>query len=519
MKLRSGVHLQSHMGQMSTTFAQQIRASISPSSLVQWIVVAAVGLGLGLYTLAVSYLPVKWMAMLVLAAICPFVVMILGNVRKWLLVIIMLDTSLQVDANLFYRTNLATLGAIGGLNISITTLALAILYALWLGRLLSRLETQPGRLLRLSLPFAAYLVFVILSAGVAQDVTLSFFEISLLAQMFLLYLYVAGTVRTREELRFIVTLLSIGLLIQSLLIIGMYFTKQDFSLGGIISTRTNAVYTSGSGQWRPGGTLGSPNSAASYLGMLLPIVLSILFTRLGRGYKWLAALTFGAGTIALILTLSRGGWIAFAVSISLLCLFAWHRGWLAPTTPLAVAMILMLLFVPIQDIILTRLVGDDGGAALSRLPLIQLAFRMITDNPILGVGSNNFAIRLKEYAVLEMADPWLYTVHNKYLLIWAETGLGGLMTFLLFLGATLHRGRQAFKSADRFLSPLALGFTVAVVGQMSHMLVETYRVVPQSLWLITALLAAIYSMAGDRAEKAVELNARPALRMSPQGEG
>ncbi len=130
---------------------------------------------------------------------------------------------------------------------------------------------------------------------------------------------------------------------------------------------------------------------------------------------------------------------------------------------------------------------------------MKLTLRMIEDNLVRGIGANNFAIMIKQYATPEFAGEWLYVVHNKYLLVWAETGIGGLLAFIAFLVVTVRRGWQCWKSKDRFLSPLALGFTAAIIGQMVHMLVDLFSARPQvqSLWLIAGLIAAMHNIDGN----------------------
>lgn len=487
---------QKQAGQVLAAFARGLTAKTGRGSVLQWTVVGIVGIILGLFSTAVPSLPPQWAPLFVLAVLCAFLAMIVGNVQKLLLAIIILDIPFQLDIHLGYRPEVGALGALGGLSISATTLCLAALYIPWLAKLVARRESSPRRLLRTSLPLASYFALAALSVLVARDVTLSMFEIFVLLQTFLLYVYIAATVRTRQDVLFVVTMLLIGLVLQSLVMIGLGSVGQNFSIAGI-SSRIDAT-TSTAGQfYRVAGTIGSPNTAASYLSLLLVPAISLLLTRLGQGYKWLAALAFGLGGAALLLTFSRGGWVAFALSITILCLLAWHRGWLPPMVPVVVPLVVVLVSLRFQDAILTRL--SDVGRAQSRLPLMALSFRVIKDNPLLGVGANNYPTTMKQYATPEFGGAWLYAVHNKYLLVWAETGIGGLLAFIWFLLATIRRGWQCWKLNDRFLSPLALGFTAAIVGQMAHMTVEAFRGRSQLqlLWLVAGLIAAMRNMDGD----------------------
>lgn len=490
---------QKQAGRLSAAFAPGLTARTGQGSVLQWTIVGVVGILLGIYTMAVSSLPPQWAPLFVLAVLCPFIAVIVGNARKVLLAIIILDIPFQLDIHLGYRTEAAELGALGGWSLSVTTMALAVLYALWLAERLTK-PPEPGSRpsVRASLPLALYFAFTALSVVVARDVTLATFEVFLALQMFLLYIYVVGTVRSRQDMLFIVTMLLISLILESVVTIGLGYVGQNFSIAGISSRIDVSKGAIGLG-YRVAGTVGSPNVAASYLSLLLAPAISLLLTRLGLLYKWLAALAFGLGGVALILTLSRGGWVSFTFSITILCLLAWRRGWLPRSVTLTIGVVAVLLCLLFGDVIVARLLGDDLGSAQSRVPLMKLGLRVIMDNPVLGVGANNFPVVMKQYIRQEFGRAWLYAVHNKYLLVWAETGIGGLLAFIWFLLSTIRRGWRCWKLKDRFLSPLALGFTAAIAGQMAHMFLDVFRDRSQLqlLWLVAAVIGAMRNMDGE----------------------
>jgi O-antigen ligase len=208
--------------------------------------------------------------------------------------------------------------------------------------------------------------------------------------------------------------------------------------------------------------------------------------------------------------------------------------------PFAVAIMLLgvigtLVAVPVtsllpssvRDAIFNRLAAGENG----RGPLVDLAWHMIRDHPMLGVGINNFAALIRDYASPSGHGPWLYVVHNKYLGVWAETGIVGLIAFLWFLGETIGRGWWGMRASaqveqasspgrnkpsgtriagvskanrergrrlnNRFFSPLILGFTAGIMGQTIHMFVDKFvgRSPTQLLWLAAALLIVMSSMA------------------------
>ncbi|MCU1316116.1 MAG: O-antigen polymerase, partial [Candidatus Acidoferrum typicum] len=115
------------------------------------------------------------------------------------------------------------------------------------------------------------------------------------------------------------------------------------------------------------------------------------------------------------------------------------------------------------------------------------------DNPVLGVGANNFTVVMDRYLTSDFREGWLFAVHNKYLLVLAETGIVGLLAFLAFLLGALRKGWQCWVHRDSLLSPLALGFAAGIAGHMVHMSVDVFRGRPtqQLLWLIAGLLTAM----------------------------
>src|SRR5690606_9184990 len=98
----------------------------------------------------------------------------------------------------------------------------------------------------------------------------------------------------------------------------------------------------------------------------------------------------------------------------------------------------------------------------------DISWRMISKNPMMGVGPNNFALTAPRYITPDVSQYWFYTVHNKYLLIWAESGTLTLLAFLAFLVSSLRLAWVVVKRRDALLGPLALGIGAAIVGHMIH---------------------------------------------------
>ena len=479
---------------------------------LQWLSIAGIGLVLGTgCSIALSTLPLSWTVALVAGVLGVSGLAVLGEVRRVLLAAICIDIPLQLDVYFGYDFFAGGRGALGGLGVSVTTASLVILYGLWLADRACGVRETPVLRLRSSGPTLLYVACAVISTLVASNIVLSAYEIFLLLQMLLLYIYVVSWVRQEDDALFLVRMLLVGVILEGSIILLIYLAGYNIDIPGLSTSVSDSHY--GDGYFRPGGTLGSPNAAASYLSLLLGAAVGLWLTKPRPLDRWIAAAACGLGGIALIVTLSRGGWIATGLSISILCAAAWYRGWLPPSAPILFALIGGLVAILLAGAIVKRLTEDDGDSASSRIPLMEMAFRMIEDNPILGVGANNAAIRLDEYSgdTFVGKGEWRHVVHNNFLLIWVEKGLFGLFAFLWFLGATIRCGWRCWRARDRLWSLLALGLMSGVIGHAVHMQVDFFKLRPhvQLLWLSAAVISAIHGVILARQQQPV--SAQPSV--------
>src|SRR2546426_2990308 len=285
---------------------------------------------------------------LVYALFLPIALLNNRTAQRLLLAALIIDIPLQLGTHLDFQEDAAAVGSLGGFDVSLTTIALVGLYLSWWTGSLVRADHRLQPPVRISLWPVLYIFFAALSTVVARDVRLSWFELFLLLQMLLLYIYISSNANSRQDVIFIVTVLMLGLVFESLLMIGTVSVGLAFRIGGY-ALRIDPGTEFG----RIGGTVGSPNVAAGYLSVVMAPAISLLLTDVKRWYKRLAMVAFGLGVVGLMLTGSRGGWVACAVSMTTVYVFAsrGRRIWL----PVAIAgnfvVIVALLF---QDVILAR---------------------------------------------------------------------------------------------------------------------------------------------------------------------
>lgn len=454
---------------------------------------------LGISILVIFSMGSKWIPYSLLALVFPFVLLISGAPKKILLFLILLDIPLQLDVSLGYLWILEYTGTINGYIVSLTTICLVILYIMW-G--LELLGNKTLRSLTLKIPdrfLTLYLAVTCFSIIIADLRKVASYEIFVLIQVFLLYFYLINNIKERAHLVFILAALSVGLIFESTIIVLVRVLGQGFSIPGIMAS-VYGTSVSPEGANRIAGTLTSANSAASYICLLLVPAISLIFTGLRTRFQLLGGLAAVLGSVALLLTGSRGGWLAASISLSLFSIYSIGKGWLNKRVFVIIGLIGLLILLVFWEPITNRILGDDAASAASRIPQYKIAWRIIQDHPIFGVGANNYYFFQQRYlAANPDTSVFRWAVHNKYLLVWAETGILSLIFFVAFLISTIKKGFILLKVNDKLLTPVALGLSVAVIGQMVHMFFDVFHSRPQVqlLWVIAGLLLVTNSLSQE----------------------
>lgn len=190
-------------------------------------------------------------------------------------------------------------------------------------------------------------------------------------------------------------------------------------------------------------------------------------------HRYTPLTTLSLGGIAVLVSMTRGAWIAFAASGALMTLLVHHR----LNRPKLVA-IASIVFIPILGLVsmdgaserLSRLIHFYSDAAvIERFHLWKAYFHMFLDNPIFGVGYRQGAdFTLAYYGMLEMPQNFVSHAHNDYLQVLAETGLTGFIAFLFLLGSALWKTYELRKHQFNWAISLLVGQVFIFLGSLSQ---------------------------------------------------
>lgn len=412
------------------------------------------------------------------------------DIRRVLLACVIADTALGLDRYLDYRPDLAAVGATAGLAVSLTTGVIGVLWFLELASPSRRRETSAGtRALRLAL--LAYGAAVILSFRVAPDRSLALNELAVLAPAILVAFYLMRTVVRRRDVELVLSVMFVMAVLEGLLALTLGGGIRDNTYGPLHVMVVEAG--------RFSGTFLHPNIAGAYLELVFVPAIAVAASPARAGLRRLAFAAAAFSGIAIILTFSRGAWIAVGLSGMIFAISGVRRGWFSARAPVILSLCALACTAPLIPSISTRIMGGDAGSTQSRFDLARVAERIIRDHPLFGVGANNYAIGMRDYRTPDVSGTWDYVVHNKYLLVWGETGAIGLLAFVAILVIALRAGMRASHSRDRATAMMAVGLTAALAGSMAHMLVDTFhgRPATTNLLIVAALLAALSGIAAS----------------------
>ena len=154
-----------------------------------------------------------------------------------------------------------------------------------------------------------------------------------------------------------------------------------------------------------------------------------------------------------------------------------------------------------------RVTGLDNGGS-GRQDLWTVAWKIFVDNPVMGVGVNNFGAVTPEYVrdggALQRVDLVAespHFVHNVYLQLLAENGLVGLLLLTAFvfgcLRAAYLAGRAFEALGDMRMEALSHGVLVAAIGQLAAAIFIS-STVDRRMWILFAMGPALLAIAHRR---------------------
>ncbi len=458
---------------------QQLARSFGPLSLAAGVGLGAIGAVLLLTSPSASIKAVGF------AAFAVFTFLLMTHQVRWSLLTALfflapVDISKAVIVPLTNRYHPVGPYLSPGLYITLAHVALLALLFVWLGRrvLLERRRPPMTGLDGLALAYAAW---IMLSSMTAAQGLLSVSS-AIAYTLSVLGFYVAShAIESRSDMRWVIRA---SLLIMAIVFVWVMLqtaTSSILALPGMKGEAFGASVDFGGGSkvHRPSGFTSHPNTLAHYLVIMIPPAFAVALLgrhRIAARVWWIAVAACVAGGAMLLLTLSRGGWASLALAVSVVVFVYMYRG-LVTLRQFGLASIVgtvaaIALLAADQNILL-RLTAPDNRSLESRELLADMAFTIIKDNPLFGVGFGDYNRAAYHYPAPLFANVspeyqqslHQLVVHNHFLLVAAEVGIPACLFFIFLLWRFIRLPFPLDRWRDPGSFAIAVGLAAAVVGQ------------------------------------------------------
>ena len=212
-------------------------------------------------------------------------------------------------------------------------------------------------------------------------------------------------------------------------------------------------------------TLGNPNVLSQYLLLVIPLTAACIMTVKGLLGKLLFIGCFGTQLICMLLTFTRGGWLGLILAAAVFLVMLDRR-------LIIVGIIgLILLYVMLPEVILDRFfsIGNtEDGSTSFRIFIWLGTLSMLRDYWFSGIGPGTEAYN-RVYPLYSFSAIHSPHSHNLYLQIIVETGISGIVMFLVILFAFF---RSLFSTVSREVSKSSKIMQIAVISSMVGFLIQ-----------------------------------------------
>lgn len=338
-------------------------------------------------------------------------------------------------------------------------------------------------------PIIILLILLILSTIFSLHRPTSFWSMVLLLNYLTIFYLTIHTVQTRSQTKQLVYLI-IGIAL-FLAVFGLFkkFGVNPFPWWDYTDINYPPDWLSA--------TFGNHNHLAGYLAMAIPLILGLFLTGFKGGRLFIMIyLTFLLIT-ALILSLSRGGWASFLVSLAFMCFalitskyFKRKRFLIALIVGFLSVAFIVLASTPVVERVRTMFQKDEEASFNSRLVAWGGVVQMIKDHPLIGAGPGTFALIFTQYQPPGLRMRFIMA-HNDYLHLFSEAGLLLIPIIIWMIIALYKKGFQKLKNPSRLVRGVTLGAMAGITAILFHSIADFNLHIPANALLFTVLAALV----------------------------
>jgi len=338
-------------------------------------------------------------------------------------------------------------------------------------------------------PILALLILCLISAFFSMHHQTSLWAMIMLINYVVIFYLVVHTVRTRSQLRQLVYL-----------IIGVATFLAVFGLFKRFGTNPFPWWDYGDIKYIPdalSSTFGNRNHLAGYMEMAIPLILGLFLL----GYRTGKVLILSYITLlllaALILSLSRGGWIGTLIGLSFMAValltsryFQRKNFLIVLISGLLALTLIVLATTPVIERIRTFEQKADIPHVRSRVIRWGGVVDMIQNHPLIGAGPGTFATIFTQHQP-PGSSPRSFYAHNDYLHFISEVGISLIAIMIWMIVALYRKGFSKLKNPSRLVRGVAVGALSGITAILIHSISDFNLHIPANALLFVVLSAIV----------------------------
>lgn len=248
-----------------------------------------------------------------------------------------------------------------------------------------------------------------------------------------------------------------------------------------------------------GGLFGNPGAFAGYLAVLSPFLMVVVFYNKqlfkSENFQYITIFLLFCSTILIIVSNSRGAWIAFIIGVGYVLFEKYRIGrYLSEKVKSATARILtsIVLFFTILVISIV-LYNYKPQSAFGRLFIWKVSKTMAMEKPLFGKGFGSFSADFSKVQAnyflnnkgtsneIQVAD-YVTCAYNDFLEMFIESGIIGLLLFVSILYFTLSKKYNS-KTSKYHISAKSSLISLLALSMVSY----PFQLMPNILLLVIYL--------------------------------
>lgn len=331
-----------------------------------------------------------------------------------------------------------------------------------------------------------FLIYIFISTFTSLYIKGSIRDLAIHVGSLAVFLLITQCVKDKKDYNIVISVIVTGATLMALIGIMQYFT------GVTIRKEWVDVENNPDLKARVYSLFGNPNTFAEYLVMLCPLSVGLMWETRDTKKKLFFMATTGIQLLAILLTMSRGGWIGIAAA-AVFFLFFVEKRLLLLGIPAGVVGLSLLPSSYFNRIISIFNFADSSTSYRFKIWDITIG-GVIRDHLYTGVGLGHLPYK-KIFETYIRTMP-IYHAHNTYLQVFAELGLMGFLVFIFLILTVFKVGYVwLLKSKERYFNIMGSAMMAGFFGVLVHGVFENVLYLTKITLTFWILVALIYKLA------------------------